>query len=116
MPHPQHGNTGEPCQQKRHNECEYAEDTYLQAVFAQVFHVHLQTGKEHNVIHSHFSEQFEGVIRSQDIQTMLAHNDSCYHHTNDMRNTQLAHYDRSKQYDHQHDKENQCRVGDREIL
>ena len=98
------------------NECgEDSEDEKLAGVFLQSLHVHLQAGKEHNIVHAHFAEELEGVVAHQDVESVLAHEHTRQHHTYDMRYAQLAHDDGGKQDDAQHHKKHQCGVGDGEV-
>ena len=78
-------------------------------------HVHLQTCEEHDVVESHSAEELEGVVALKDVESVFSDQDARQYHTDDMRDTQLTHHDRSKENNQQHHKEDQCGVGDGEI-
>ena len=73
-------------------------------MFLHTLRVHLQSSEEHDVVKSYTSKEFKGVVALQNIKAILPDDDTCEHHTDDMRNTQFTHHDRGKQNDHQHHK------------
>ena len=91
--------------QKGYKAGEQTEDEKTVGVLLHTFHVHLQSGKEHNIIESYASEQLERVVALQNVEAILSDDDTCQHHADDMRNTQFTHHDRRKQNNHQHHKE-----------
>ncbi len=101
---------------KRHDEREKSEEQKLAPALLYVLNVHLQSGEKHDVEQTHASEQFKGAVALKDIQSVLAHNYACEHHSDDVGYAQARHDDRCKQYDAQHHKEYQCRVGYGEVL
>ena len=76
-------------------ERQQAEDGHLRNVLAQSVHVHLQRSQEHDVVEANLAEQLERVVALQNVQSVLAHEHAGEHHSDDVRNAQLAHDDRS---------------------
>ena len=103
-------------QDERDEAGEQAIDEQSPLVFLHALHVHLQGGKEHNVIKSHLAEQLKRRIPLQDIESILADEHASQYHSDDMGNTEFAHNDRGEEDDEQHYEEDQRRVGYREIL
>ena len=79
------------------------------------FHVHLQSGQEHNIVETYPTKKFERVVADQNIKTILTDGDTRQNHANDMRNSKFTHHDRSKQNDHQHHKKDKSWVCNRQI-
>ncbi len=92
------------------------EDAHLAQVLLQSLHVHLQSGKEHDVEQTHTTEKLERRVALQDVETILADSNTGQHHTYDMWNTQFAHHYRSEEYDEEHDEENHRRTRYGQIL
>ena len=103
-------------QDKRHHEGEKTENQETSLVFLHTLHVHLQSGQEHDVVQSHTPEKLKRRVAFQNVEAILPHKHTRQHHADDVRNAQLAHDDGGKQNDAEHDKENQCRVCDGEIM
>ena len=101
---------------KGDKEGQHTENHHPITVFLQSLHIHFQTCKEHDIVQSYTSKKFKRGITLKNIQSIFSNKDTCQHHTNDMWNAQSSHDDRRKQYHQQNNKENQCRVGYREIL
>ena len=95
---------------------EQAIDDEPRLVFLHALHVHLQGGEKHDVVESHLTKELKGRVTFQDIESILAHQDTCQHHSDDVRNAQLAHDDRGKEDNEHHHEEDQRRVGNREVL
>ena len=53
------------------------------------FHVHLQSGQEHNIVETYPTKKFERVVANQNIKTILTDDDTRQDHANDMRNSNL---------------------------
>ena len=111
----QHGLCHDVCQYQRYKTGEQSEDDEAAGVLLHTLHVHLQSGKEHDIVETHTTEEFEGVVALQDIEAILSDDDTCQHHADDVRDAQLTHHDRRQKDNHQHHKEDQCGVGNREI-
>ena len=111
-----HGDGHDIRQDEGHEAREQTEDHKRTGLFLHTLHIHLQTCQEHDIIESHPPEQFEGVVTFQDIEAILADDHTRQHHPDDMRNAQFTHHDRRNKDNHQHHKEDQCGVCDREIL
>ena len=99
---------------KRHETCEQSEKQEPPRVFLHALHVHFKSGKEHDVVETNTPEEFERVVAYQNIESILTDGDTGKYHTDDMRNTQFTHHDRSKQNDHQHHKKDKSRVCNRQ--
>ena len=74
-------------------ESKHAENSHAAAVPLQSLHVHLQSGKEHDVIESDTSEKLKRGVALQYVQSVLSHDDTRQHHADDMRNAQPSHDD-----------------------
>ena len=68
-------------------------------VFLHTLHIHLESGQEHDVVKAYPAKELERVVANQNIETILADGDTRKYHSDDMRNTQFTHHDRSKQND-----------------
>ena len=86
--------------------CKDAKDEEMTRVPLHTFHVHLQSCQEHDIVYAHLSEDLERTASCKDIQSEGSHKHTCQHHAYDMRDAQLTHDDRSKEYDEQHHEEN----------
>ena len=84
-------------------------------VALQAVEIHLQRGKEHDVVEAYPAEEFKGGVAREDVQPVLTNEYTGQHHANDMRDAQLAHDDRSQQDDEQYHEEDQRGVGDGEV-
>ena len=85
---------------------EQTEDQKLSGLAPDTLQVHLETGQEHDIVESDASEDLEGDIALQDVQTIFTDDDTRQYHTNDVRNAQFTHDNRRKENNHQHDEEN----------
>ena len=79
-------------------------------MFLHTFHVHLQSGKEHDIVKTYASEELKGVVALQNIEAILSDDNTCQYHTDDMWDTQLTHHDWREEDDQQHHKKHQCGV------
>ena len=84
-------------------------------VFLYALHIHLESGKEHDVVKTYPAEELERVVANKNIESILADGDTRKHHTDDMRNTQFTHHDRSKQNNQQNHKKDKSWVCNRQI-
>ena len=91
---------------KRNGEGQHTEHQRPAPVLLQVLQVHFQTGKEHDVVDTHLSEQLETAVALQDVETVLTDNHTGQNHADDVGDTQAAQQDRGKEDDHQHQEEN----------
>ena len=104
------------CQQHRRQERHYTEEPYPPPALPHALKVHLQSREEHYVEQSHPSEQLEGVVADEDVQSVFADDNAGEHHANEVWYAQLPH-DYRREEDNQHDdKEDQCRVCNWEVL
>ncbi len=99
----------------RDEEGEETENERFDPVLLEVFHIHLQAGKEHDVVEPHFSEQLETAVALQDIKSVLPYDNSGKNHTDDMRDVQTPQHHRGKQDDGEHQEEHPCGVRYREL-
>ena len=106
----QHVETGEKHQDKGHGKSEQTKAHHLPAVVLQSVHVNLQSGKKHDVIKPHLAEKLKTAVSLQNVQSVFANQHTGKHHSDNMRNAQLAHDDGGKQDNTQHHEEDQRRV------
>ena len=107
--------TNQHTQSKRDGEGQHTEHQRPAPVLPQVLQVHFQTGKEHDVINSHLSEQFEAAVTFQNVESVLTDYHSSQNHTNDMGNPQPSQQNGGKENDHQHKEKYPCRISYREM-
>ena len=101
-PHPQ----GERYAERQHPEHQGPRDVLL-----QVLQVHFKTGQEHDVIDAHLAEKLETAVPLEDVEPVLADDDTGQNHADDVRNAQAPQDDGSKENDHQHQEEYPGGVG-----
>ena len=102
-------------QDKGHNTGEQTEEKELPGVALHTLQVHLETGKEHDVVEAHAAEDLKGDVAFKDIESILADDDTCQYHADDVRNTQLAHHNRCRKNNQQYHEEDHRGVGNREV-
>ena len=83
----QQGNSHQVSQSQRYQTGQQSEDEKTLFVAFDTFHVHLQTGQEHDVIESYASKKVERAVALQNVQSVLAYEDASKYQTDDMRNT-----------------------------
>ena len=94
-----------------HGEGEQSEHSEAPLVAPYALDVHLERGKKHDIVESYLAKQLERVVAHQYVQAVLTHGNTCQHHSDDMRNAQLAHHYRGKQNDEHHHEEDERGVG-----
>ena len=102
----QYGSRHDVGENQRHKTGEQAKNQELSGFALDTFHIHLETGQEHDVIKTDASEDLEGDVAFQNVQTIFANDDTRQYHANDVRNAQFTHDNRRKKNNHQHDEEN----------
>ena len=111
QPHPSHdvGHAqGDKAGQK-------SEDQELVRFLFDAFRVHLQSGEEHDIIKAHASQDLERHVTFENVETIMADDDTCQHHADDVGDAQFTHDDRGEENDEQHHEEDQRGVGNGEI-
>ena len=81
----------------------------------EIFHVHFQSGQEHDIIQPHLTEKLKAAVARQNIESMFPDNDTGQNHSDDVRNTQTFQDNRSKQDNYQHQKKDPRRISDGKI-
>ena len=94
---------------------EQSENRHFPEVLLGALHVHFKSGKEHDEIETHLSENFERGIALQYVQSVLPHQHAGQHHSDDVWNAQLGHNHRREQDDAEHDEEDPRGIGDGKI-
>ena len=74
-------------------------------------HLKLQTGQEHDIVDADLSEELEGGVTGQYIETMLAQQHTGQDETDDVRHVQTPENDGRQQQYEEHDEENPRRIG-----
>lgn len=90
---------------ERHKKGHKSENAHPAHVLPQVLYVCLKACEEHDIEQSHLAEQFEARVALQDVQPVWADNNTREHHSDDVRNTQLAHHYRSEEYNDEYGEE-----------
>ena len=94
---PQHAHTAPYTQRHRNQEGKQAEDNTFHPVFLEVFHVHFKSGKEHDIVKSDFTEQFETAVTIEHMESVFADQHTRQNHTDNMRYMKAPQNHRSKQ-------------------
>ncbi len=97
---------------QRDDEGEDAQDERLDADALEVFHVHLQSREEHDVVESHLSEKLEAAVERQEVQSVLPYGYPRQNHADNVRDAEPLKHDGREQNNRQHEEEYPCRVGD----
>lgn len=79
-------------QYERHKKGHKSEYPHLANVLPQVLYVRLQACEEHNIQQSHLAEKLEAGIALQDVKPIVTDKNAGKYHTDDVRDTQLAHH------------------------
>lgn len=69
-----------------YEEGDETEDDASCAVLLQSLKIHLQAGEEHDIVESHLAEELEAAVARQDVEPMLAHEDTCEDHAHEVGN------------------------------
>ena len=83
------------------------EDEEMARALPHALQVHLQAGKEHDVVEAHLTENLKRRPPCQHVQPVGTYGHARQHHAYDMGDAQLAHHYRRKQDDKQHHEEYQ---------
>ena len=95
----QHTHTTPYSQRHRNQKGEPAEHETFRPVLLKVLHIHLKTGKEHDVIESYFAEQFKTTVAVEHMKAVFANQHTRQNHAYNMRYMETPQNHRSKKND-----------------
>ena len=95
----QHTHTTPYSQRYRNQKSEPAEHETFRPVLLKVLHIHLKTGKEHDVIESYFTKQFKTTVAVEHMKAVFANQHTRQNHAYNMRYMETPQNHRSKKND-----------------
>ena len=95
----QHTHTTPYSQHHRNQKGKPAEHETFRPVLLKVLHIHLKTGKEHDIIEPYFAEQFETTVSVEYMKAVFANQDTRQNHAYNMRYMETPQNHRSKKND-----------------